>query len=441
MENIENLVKKYIRPGYEYEIFFERRKKLKIESSNETVENISSSEEQGVGVRVLKDKKIGFAYSSFLGEEEIRDTVEKAMEMCEILEADYGNEFIKELPPPHAVSIYDREGLSIPLEEKIDISIKMEKYAKELDNRIKGVRKATLTEVEFEVWSKNSYGIEFEYNGTSFSSMIATLATDKGDSAISWEYRSARRLKNLDWKSMVKDAVFKTVNLLYPSPFETKSIPVVFFRESFAMLLEAFSPIFLGDYYIKGKTLLKNKKGQKIASSKINLLDDGTLDDGLMTFPYDAEGIPGQKKFLIKDGVFKGFLHSLYTAIKSGEKPTGNSVRGSYKELPSSGITNFYLKAGKLSLEELISYYDEVFLVLEVMGLHTVDTISGDFSLGCSGVLYRKGKREKTVRGITVAGNILELLSSVEEIGNDMCFYGNVGSPSVLVKKLTLGGG
>lgn len=69
MENIENLVKKYIRPGYEYEIFFERRKKLKIESSNETVENISSSEEQGVGVRVLKDKKIGFAYSSFLGEE------------------------------------------------------------------------------------------------------------------------------------------------------------------------------------------------------------------------------------------------------------------------------------------------------------------------------------------------------------------------------------
>jgi len=75
------------------------------------------------------------------------------------------------------------------------------------------------------------------------------------------------------------------------------------------------------------------------------------------------------------------------------------------------------------------------------MGLHTVDTISGDFSLGCSGVLYRKGKREKTVRGITVAGNILELLSSVEEVGNDLCFYGNVGSPSVLVKKLTLGGG
>jgi len=441
MDNLENIVKKYIKPGYEYEIFFERVKKLKIEVSNEQVENISSSEEQGIGIRVLKDKRLGFSYTSFLGEEEIKDAVEKAMEMCEIQEPDEANGFIEKLQPSNAVSVYDEESLSIPLEEKMEIPVKMEKYAKELDKRIVGVRKSTLTEVEFEVKSINSLGVEFGYKGTSYSAMIATLGTEKNDSAIAWEFRGTRRLRKLNWKSMVEDAVFKTVNLLHPSSLETRSMPVVFFRESFAMLLDAFSPIFLGDYLIKGKTLLKDKVNEVIASEKITLVDDGSMEEGFLTVPYDAEGVPTRRNFLIDKGVFKGFLHSLYTAKKSSQEPTGNSVRKSYKELPSSGTTNLFLEKGALSLEELLSYYDEVFLVLEVMGLHTVDTISGDFSLGCSGILYKKGKKDKTVRGITVAGNILDLLKNVEEVGKDLTFYGSVGSPSVLVKKLTLGGG
>ncbi len=441
MENIENLVKKYIKPGYEFELFFERKKKIKIEVSNEEVENISSAEEGGLGIRVLKEKRLGFAYTSYIGEDEIKDAVQKATEMCDIQEPDEGNAFVEKLERSEAESVYDEDGLKVPLEEKTEIPILMEKYAKEIDKRIVGVRKSTLTEVEFEVFMKNSYGVEFSYRGTSYSAMISTLGTEEGDSAIAWEFRASRRLKNLDWKDMVKDAVFKTVNLLKPSSFETRSIPVVFFRDSFAMLLEAFSPMFLGDYYVKGKTLLKGKTGQKVANERITIVDDGTLSEGFATVPYDMEGIPTSRKYVIEKGVFKGFLHSLYTARKSGEKPTGNSVRNSYKELPSSGTTNFFLEKGDKSLEELLSSYDEVFLILEVMGLHTVDPISGDFSLGCSGVLFKKGKKEKSVRGITVAGNILELFKNVEGVGNDIRFYGSIGSPSVLVKELTLGGG
>ena len=440
MENLENIVKKYIKPGYEYEIFFQRIKKNKIEVTDEKVENLSSSEEQGVGIRVIKDKKLGFAYSSYIGEEEIKDTVEKAMEMCELQEEDEALGFIEKLEPPKAQSVYDEEGLSTPLEEKIEIPVNMEKFAKELDKRIVGVRKSSLTETEFEVYLKNSYGVEFSYKGTSYTAMIATLGTEEGDSAISWEFRGERRLKRLDWRDLVKDAVFKTVNLLHPKPFETKTIPVVFFRESFAMLLEAFSPMFLGDSYVKGKTLLKDKKGETIASEKVNLFDDGTLPEGFSTIPYDAEGVITQRTPLIEKGVFKGFLHSLYTAKKSGEEPTGNSLRGSYKEQPSSGLTNFYLEKGEKNLEELLSLPEECFLVLEVMGLHTVDPISGDFSLGTSGLYYKKGKKLHPVRGITVAGNILDLLKGIVEVGSDFRFYGNVGSPSVLVEKLTLGG-
>ena len=440
MENIENLVKKYIKSGYEYEIFFQRVKKNKIEVSDEKIENLSSSEEAGVGIRVFKGNRLGFSYTSHVSEEEVKDVVQKAIEMCEIQEPDPANSFIDKLQLSDVESTYDKEGVLIPLEEKAQIPIEMEKYAKKLDKRIVGVRKSTLTESIFEVYCKNSFGVEYSYSGTAYTAMIATLGTDKGDSAISWEFRGERRLKKLDWKDLVQDAVFKTVSVLHPKLFETKTIPVVFFRETMAMILDAFSPMFLGDYYVKDKTLLKGKVNEKVGSEKLNVYDDGTMPEGFSTFPYDAEGIPAKKKAVIENGIFKGFLHSLYTAKKSGEEPTGNSVRKSYKELPSSGITNLFIQKGEKSLEELLSYYDEAFLVLDVMGLHTVDTVSGDFSLGASGVYYKKGKMEFPVRGITVAGNILELFKNVVEVGNDFKFYGNVGSPSVLVKKVTLGG-
>jgi len=439
MEKIEKIVKKYLKADYEYEIFFQRIKKNKIEVTDEEIENISSSEERGLGLRVIKQGRQGFSYTSSLSEYEIKDIVEKAMEMCELQEPDEGNKLVNTLFPSQAESVYDGEGIRIPLNEKAEIPLQMEKYAKELDSRIVGVRKSSLTESEYEVWSKNSFGVEYGYSGTSYTASISTLGTDKGDSAIAWEFRGSRLLKELDWRDMVRDAVFKTVNLLHPSSFETKSMAVVFFRDCFAMLLEAFSPLFLGDYLVKDKTLLKDKVGERIASDKVTLLDDGTMKRGFFTFPYDGDGIPQRRKPVIEDGVFRGFLHSLYTATKTGQEPTGNGIRGSYRELPQSGITNLYLKEGKTPLKELLSD-GEVFLILEVMGLHTVDTVSGDFSLGASGILYNNGKKVSSVRGITVAGNIIELLKNVEEVGMDLKFYGNVGSPSVLVKKLTLGG-
>ncbi len=83
---------------------------------------------------------------------------------------------------------------------------------------------------------------------------------------------------------------------------------------------------------------------------------------------------------------------------------------------------------------------DEVLVVLDLMGLHTADPVSGEFSLGASGVLYRKGKPVHAVRGVTVAGNILDLWNKILAVGSDLKFYGNLGSPSVLVGDITVGG-
>ncbi len=440
MKEIEDLVKRFIKGGYEYEIFHQRIKKTKIEVSDEEIENLSSSEESGVGVRILKDRRMGFAYTTLTDEESIKDVVEKATQMCDLQNPDEGNAFIEELKISETESVFDKEGVSIPLEEKIDFTLGLEKKAKELDSRIKGVRKASFVEGIFQVESVNSYGVSFGYEGTYYTAMIATLAQEDDDSAISWEYRGVRKLRELDAEDIARDVVFKSISLLKPKPLDTKVMPVLFFRESSAMLLEAFSSMFLGDSYVKDKTLLKGKMGEEVANEALTVIDDGTLKSGFSTVPYDAEGVPRKRNVVIEKGIFKGFLHSLYTARLSGDQPTGNSERGSFRSTPVSGITNLYIEPGDKGLQTLLEAEEEIFLIIDLMGLHTVDPVSGEFSLGASGVLFRKGKPVHAVRGVTVAGNILDLWNKIVAVGSDLKFYGNLGSPSILVKDITVGG-
>ena len=93
-----------------------------------------------------------------------------------------------------------------------------------------------------------------------------------------------------------------------------------------------------------------------------------------------------------------------------------------------------------MGLSELLKTPKEVVLITDAMGIHTVNPISGEFSIGISGIYYRDGERVCPIGGMTVAGNVKELLNSILEVGSDQKWLGNVCSPSVLVKELTLSG-
>ena len=440
MKDVIDLIKSKIPPAYEFEIYWERNKKLKIETSEEEVENLSLSTESGLSLRVLKDGKVGFSYATDLKNETLSKLVSNAVEMCNAQMSDRGNRLVEELKKSLVDSVFDKEGVGRSLEEKIEFAISLEKEAKKIDQRIKSVRKSSLSESQVEVIFYNSHGVEYSYEGTFYSTMIAAVAEEGGDSSISYEFRGSRRFSELDPSDIAHEAVFKAVSLLKPSSVETAVMPVVLFRDSSAMLLSAFAQMFLGDSLVKGKTLLKDKEGESIASELLTIKDDGTLEGGFSTFPYDGEGVPQQRKEVISKGVFKGFLHSLYTATLSGSEPTGNGERKGFRSIPTSGFTNLYIEKGETSFEDLLSMHGKVFLVLELMGLHTVDPVSGEFSLGAGGVIYERGRPSKAVRGVTIAGNILDLWNKIVAVGDDFKFYGNIGSPSLLAEDITVGG-
>jgi len=230
----------------------------------EKIRDVVEKQESGVGIRVLKDNRIGFAYTTSTEEENVKDVVAKATEMCNLQKPDRGNVFNTELKNSQVQSVFDKEGVELSLDEKLAFTLSIEREAKRMDPRIKGVRKTSFTEGIFSVEVFNSCGVHFSYEGTFYTATTAALAQERGDSAISWEFRAVRRFRDLDRDELVREVVFKSTSLLNPEAFPTRRLPVVFFRESFALLLEAFSDMFLGDSLVKGKTLLKDKVNERV---------------------------------------------------------------------------------------------------------------------------------------------------------------------------------
>jgi PmbA protein len=143
---------------------------------------------------------------------------------------------------------------------------------------------------------------------------------------------------------------------------------------------------------------------------------------------------------LVRDGVLQGFLYDSKAARRGKMTSTGNAGRASYKGLPEPEATNFFIRAGTAAPEDIVSGIDSGLYVRNVMGLHTVDTVSGEYSLGIMGERIEKGKRTHGVRGVTIAGNLLDLLRDVAAVGNDLVFSGSVGSPTLWVRGVSVGG-
>jgi PmbA protein len=149
--------------------------------------------------------------------------------------------------------------------------------------------------------------------------------------------------------------------------------------------------------------------------------------------------VPSSKTLLVDKGFVSGILYDGYYARKNSAQPTGSSVRG-IKTPPGVGFSNLYMEKGPKNFQSLLDGIPKGILITDLMGVHTANPVTGDFSLGASGILIENGKLTRPVRGFAVAGNVLELFRKMTDISNDLKFFGNVGAPSVRVSEISVGG-
>jgi PmbA protein len=224
-------------------------------------------------------------------------------------------------------------------------------------------------------------------------------------------------------------------------PFATQKLPVVFDPWMSMSLLGAISPLFSADNVLKGRSLFANKIGERVANERITIVDDGRRVGGLRSAPFDGEGIATTTRTLVERGVLRGYLTNQKTARKLGATSTGNARRGSYASPSRIGPSNFYIEAGRDDPSTLAKGLPRVLAITSLLNLHTIDPVSGEFSLGATGTYIERGAALHPVQGITIAGNLTQLLSAIAGVGTDLTFGpGGIGSPTLLVSELSIGG-
>ncbi len=422
------------------EAFLIKSKDLTIDVRDGAVETLKLAEDRGLGVRVFRNGRIGFAYTSDIQDPAVDEIIRQALANSDKTSPDQYNI----MPGPGgqyaSLDLYDPQIQKITADEKIDFAKTIEKAARVVDRRITITERSSYFDAEYEVSLANSLGISAVYQGAYCGGYADLVAEEDGDSQTGFAIKITLNFKELDPAKIGREAAEKAVKKLGAKTIGTQKAVIVFDPYIATSFLGVIAPALSAEAVQKGKSLFGGKVGQKVASDKVNIVDYGAMPGGIASAPFDGEGVPTTKTMLIQNGELKGFLHNTYTAAKDGVMSTGNGIRSSFKSTPEVGTTNFYIEPGNTSPDDLIKDIRAGLYITDVMGMHTANPISGDFSVGASGIWIENGSFTKPVRGVAIAGNILELLNEVEGVGSDLTFFGGKGAPTIRISGMTISG-
>jgi len=278
-------------------------------------------------------------------------------------------------------------------------------------------------------------------HGVGPHTMVGPVAVEGDSAQTGFESDHALALPGLSAERIGRGAAEMATAKLGAGSYGTRRVELVLAPRVTAGLFGALAPALYADNVLKGKSLFAQRLGETVATESLTLVDDGTLKGGGKAAPIDGEGVVMGETSLIREGTLTGYLHSTYTARKMGAQSTGNSVRGSYHSPPRVGSTNLYPRPGDLSREELLAEVADGLYISEVMGLHTINPISGEYSIGALGWVIVRGELTEAVEGIAIAGNVLDLLGSVMAVASDLrLFYHGGGGATVLLEGVSVSG-
>lgn len=433
-QHILNEITKEIPPSdAQWEIFFLKRRLYSVEGKDLKVDKKKTALQEFFSIRVIKDKKAGFATCGQI--DKIKEAFSSALNIARASDPD---EFLI-LPEPGKIvknALYDEELInkkdSLP-----EFLMNMQRSAL-LDRRIRKLRNAEITVTIDEKGVVNSKGISVYEPLTTCSAYIVAVAEDR-ESQMGWSYRAERFIKNMSFEDIGKEAASNALMLLNSKKIKPFRGQAVFSPFVAAQFLGLIAQSLSAENYQKGKSLFIGKTGQAVIGESLSIIDDGLMPERFGSISFDAEGVATSKKFLIERGILKLLMHNTYTACREGTDSTGNAVR--IDGGVTVGPTNLYIDTEmKLNPEDLIKQVEKGVYIIEVMGMHTANPVSGDFSVGISGIYIEKGEKKHPVKEVVVSGNVLEVFKNIKAVGNDMKFFGNIGSPTLFVEGIDISG-
>ena len=429
------------------EVFLREAQSGSVEIKEGAIESVIARGERGVGIRVLDEQRLGFAYTSDLSADGIRTCADTARRMSGVTEPDPDLALAKKAIDDADLDIYQVGVVDRPLAERGAVALTVEEAARAVDPRITQFRKTTYSDSESTTIIATTSGVRASYRESYCGVMTSAVATEtspsspNGERQVGYHGEAARRFAELDPVRVGQRAAQRAVEKLGSRPLATQKLPVVLDPWMAMDLLRAIGPLFSADNVLKGRSLFAGKVGQRVANEKITIIDDARKPRGLRSAPFDGEGVATTTRTLIDGGVLRGYLTSLKTASKLHIDPSGNARRGGYGSPARVGPSNLFVAAGSDDAEGIVRGLDHALAVTSLLNLHTIDPVSGEFSLGATGNYLERGGRVHPAQGITIAGNLTHLLGAVVGVGSDLVFGpGGLGSPTLVISELSIGG-
>lgn len=407
------------------------------------VETLKEAGSRSIGVRVFFGKRAASTHSSDFSRAGLERMLNSSLELAKITSEDpFGG-----IPEPSQLGslngdldLYSSDVYSLPGQERIAYARRAEKAALDFDPRIRNSEGGSFDAATGHKILANSHAFLGEYRRSYCSVAAVPIAQDEnGAMQRDYWYSVSRNLGRLESPEHVgKVAAQRALRRLGGRKVKTQQVPVILDPLVANSILEHIFEGVNGDSVYRGASFLAGKLGQKIASEKVNVIDDGTMVGGFGTSPFDGEGVPTRRTVVIENGVLKSYLLNTYTAKKLGLQTTGNASRG-LAGTPGIGPGNYFLQPGERTPQQVIGDVKEGLYVTEFLGMG-VNLVTGDYSRGASGLWISGGELTYPVEEITVAGNLKDMFLNVSEIATDLEFRGTVASPTIRIDGLTVGG-
>jgi len=406
-------------------------------------ENVKRSRSKGIGLRIFIGDRAATTSTSDLNRKAIESLIQRTCEAASVLAPDA----LSGLPDPNAFSnaedvdleLFDKRLLSLDADHAIATAKACEAASFSADPRITKSEGAEMSWGYSESIFANSLGIIRRRQGGNAGFWTCPIAEENGTMERDYWYSSARNLDDLlDPEKVGQIAANRTLRKLGASQPKTASVPVIYENTVASRLLSALAGAICGGSVYRQLSYLSGKVGEQIASEHVNILDNPHIIRGPSSRIYDGEGLATRANQVVRNGVLESYLLDTYSAKKLGLETTRSASRG-LGSSPSASPSNFWMDAGKQSLEELISEIDNGVLLTELMGFG-VNTVTGDYSQGASGIWIENGKLTRPVNEMTVASTLQQMWNGIDGIASDVDRTKSVSAPSFRINQMTVGG-
>ena len=381
------------------------------------VQNTEISDSVGLGVRVIKDGRPGYAHTERLTDEALRQTLKDALCHTQWTEK-------IDITLPQAVELPKDEPNYNPALESLDLAT-MKDFCIELEKATFAKSKEIENipylggdiEKDYSIVANNT-GLFYEARSNCASAGAGAVASRDGIKKLGNFVKNGRNWNEFSVEEIASKTAEYATELFGAKKIEGGKIPVILSERISARFLGMYNQPFFAETMQKGQSRLDGKEGEKVASDVFSLWNDPVGEMFQHKFYFDSEGCVTKRVKVVENGVFNSALYNLETAAKAHCETTGNGDR-SFGSKMSTSFYNMLVPPGTMTTAELLKLFPKCLLVVRLEGNSGCNPVSGELSIGAHGFWCENGSIQHPVDGVTLSGNFFDIIKNIVAVGNE----------------------